>query len=168
MGRPRKVEYPIRLQEMLRIILRDKRPEDRMKIFREYQRYYLNANLRRQPSEDELEAEIKKWQDTEIYGLNPGFIDNLKFDFLPKYLKENRSKRGELLPIAAGQKMKKLLDSFFYGPILNQASENLSQASHNLFLACRNLRQAPENLPQASGNSIWPQFPSVMVQFVGA
>jgi len=95
MARPKKVKYPIGLQEMLRIVLRGKRPEDRMKIFREYQRYGLRAKLRREPTDNEVEEELKKWQSAEIHDLSLGFIDNLKFDFLPKYRKENRSKRAQ-------------------------------------------------------------------------
>jgi 16S rRNA C967 or C1407 C5-methylase (RsmB/RsmF family) len=101
MARPRKVELPIRLNEWLRRVLRDKRPEDRWKIFKEWRREHLKINLRRDPTDGELESEIKLWQQYEFYLSTRElvWIDTLRYDFLPKYHKENRIKRARTAAI---------------------------------------------------------------------
>ena len=95
MARPRKVQFPIGLEEFLRVILRDNRPEDRMKIFREFIRYDLRRKIRQEPTDSEVEDQLRRWQNAEIHGFDLPFIDNLRFDFLPVYRKENRSRRAQ-------------------------------------------------------------------------
>lgn len=95
MARPRKITWPVELNELLRIFISDKinRPEDRRKAFREWRRWHLERyKLKRKPTETELEADIAVWQQTKFYPINVtyDFMDNFKMDFLPIYRKENR------------------------------------------------------------------------------
>jgi hypothetical protein len=107
MARPRKIQFPIGLDDFLRVILRGKRPEDRMKIFREFIRYDLRRKIRQEPTDSEVEDQLRRWQNAEIHGFDLPFIDNLRFDFLPIYHKENRSKRGRTAAIKRWDKKKK-------------------------------------------------------------
>src|ERR1035437_703454 len=97
MPRPRKREYPLKLDEWLRIALRGIRLEDRWNIFRAWRRWYLIFELKRKPTDQEVEADIKKFQQFEFRLSNQemNWIDNLKYDFLPIYRKENRIKRAQ-------------------------------------------------------------------------
>jgi hypothetical protein len=99
MARPRKIQWPVSVTEMLRIFLRQKikRPEDRWKVFREWRRWHLERyKLNRKPTEDELEADVSEWQQGEFYSSDRtyGLMDNLTMDFLPIYRKENRINRA--------------------------------------------------------------------------
>jgi len=96
MARPRKLKFPIGLDDWLRLALRGKRLEDRWKIFKEWRRSYLRITLKREPTESEFELEIKKWKEAEIFDSTQIMVwsDNLRMDFLPKYRKENRIKRA--------------------------------------------------------------------------
>ena len=95
MARPHKLKFPITLEQWLRLALRGKRLEDRWKIFRAWRRAYLKITLSREPTDSEIEAEIKKWKELELYDSNQIFVwmDNLRLDFLPKYHAENRIKK---------------------------------------------------------------------------
>lgn len=98
MARPRKNKLPINLDAWLRIVLRGKRPEDRFKIFREWRRSYLRQTLNREPIDSELENEIEQWNKNEFWlsHIEMQWIDNIRLDFLPKFHKENRSKRSSI------------------------------------------------------------------------
>jgi len=61
MARPKKITWPVKLNELLRIFLREriKRPEDRWKAFREWRRWHLERyKLNRKPTESELESDL--------------------------------------------------------------------------------------------------------------
>jgi len=96
MGRPGKIKFPIGLDEWLRRILPKKRPEDRMKIFREWRRLNLRAKFNREPTDQEIEEEIKMFRERKFDPSNYvfGFWDSLT-DFVPVYHKENRRKRAQ-------------------------------------------------------------------------
>lgn len=97
MGRPGKIEHPVGLEVALRMVLRKKRPEDRMKIFREWRRTVLRATLKREPTDREMEAQIKLFRKPEFDAANCrfGFWDELK-DFVPAFHKENRTRKAQL------------------------------------------------------------------------
>lgn len=97
MGRPRKLKHPVVLEVALRLALPKKRPEDRMKIFREWRRSYLTATLKREPTDQELEDEIKLFRGLDFDGANCrfGFWDTL-IDFVPVFHKENSSKKAHI------------------------------------------------------------------------
>lgn len=97
MGRPRKLKHPVVLEVALRLALPKKRPEDRMKIFREWRRSYLTATLKREPTDQELEDEIKLFRglDFNAANLHPFFWEVLK-DFVPVFHKENSSKKAHI------------------------------------------------------------------------
>ena len=107
MARPRKIKLPCGLDDWLRLALHGKRLEDRWKIFREWRRWYLIATLKREPTEDELESEIKKWREFEFYLSNQDgvWMENLRHDFLPIFQKQNRVNRAKAM--AAGRWRKK-------------------------------------------------------------
>ena len=82
------------LEEWLRRLLREKRPEDRMKIFREWRRLYLQEKLKREPAPQEVEDEIKLWREHDALKYPFGFADLLA-DFIPEFHKQNRIKRAK-------------------------------------------------------------------------
>jgi len=95
MARPRKSIYPIGFYEWLRIALHEKRPENRMKIFREWRRGQLQGKLGRAPTDDEIFEEIKKWQETEFYDSTMIYVwmDSLRC-FAPYFHRTNRSEKA--------------------------------------------------------------------------
>ena len=95
MARPRKLKFPIVFNEWLRAALNKKRPEDRMKIFREWRRGQLLGKLGRKPTEQELFDDIKIWQEKEFNGGNFDYVlmDNLRY-FAPFYYREARSEKA--------------------------------------------------------------------------
>jgi hypothetical protein len=95
MGRLGKIKSPMGLDEWLRRVLREKRPEDRMKIFREWRRVYLRAKLKQEPTEPEVEAEIRLIQEQDALTYPFGFADLLS-DFVPVYHQENRRKKAQI------------------------------------------------------------------------
>jgi hypothetical protein len=97
MGRPRKFQFPIALDDWLRGVLPKKRPEDRMKIFREWRRNILTANLKRPPTDQELETEIALIRETKFERGNRiyDWAYCLK-DFVPVIAAENRRKRAQV------------------------------------------------------------------------
>jgi hypothetical protein len=96
MGRPGKTKFPIGLDEWLRRLLPKKRPEDRMKIFREWRRVNLRAKFKREPTDQEVEEEIKSIRERKFGPSNYvfGFGDSL-MDFVPVFHKENRRKKAQ-------------------------------------------------------------------------
>ena len=82
------------LEEWLRRVLREKRPEDRMKIFREWRREYLRTQLKREPTEQEVVDEIKLAQERDAFSYPSGFADSL-WDFVPDYHQNNRRTRAQ-------------------------------------------------------------------------
>jgi len=97
MGRPGKNKHPIGLEVGLRLVLRKKRPEDRMKIFREWRRTILRATLKREPTDQEMETQIKLFREPNFNAANCpfGFWDALS-DFVPIFQKENRTKKAKI------------------------------------------------------------------------
>ncbi|HYV28078.1 MAG TPA: hypothetical protein VFA77_11125 [Candidatus Eisenbacteria bacterium] len=85
------------MEEFLRAALKKKRPEDRMKIFREWRRSCLRKILNREPTDQELEDEIKMIRETK-FG-DPYQAEDWAYllrDFVPVFHKENRIKKARL------------------------------------------------------------------------
>jgi hypothetical protein len=97
MGRPKKVQFPLGLDDWLRRMLPKKRPEDRMKIFREWRRLNLRAKFKREPTDQEVEEEIKLIRERKFDPSNYvfGFGDSL-MDYVPEFHKQNRIKRAQI------------------------------------------------------------------------
>jgi len=96
MARPRKPQYPITLEQALRLLLPKKRPEDRMRIFREWARVNLATKLWKQPTEEEFDAEWNLWcskpfDRSEQLDSISGFLKN----FIPQFAAVNRKKRAK-------------------------------------------------------------------------
>ena len=108
MGRPGKIKYPVGLEVALRKVLGKKRPEDRMKIFREWRRTVLRARLKREPTDEEVEAEIKICRRPNFDAANCplGFWDALS-DFVPVFHKENRTRKAQAAAIKMWSKKSK-------------------------------------------------------------
>lgn len=105
MARPRKVQLPIGLQEVLRIAMPKKRPEDRMKIFREWARSNLTTKLWREPTDEEFKIEFNLWCKkpfTEMFHIQDvaGFLR----EFVPRFAAANRKKRAKTAAIAKWKK----------------------------------------------------------------
>jgi|ERR1035437_2594185 hypothetical protein len=97
MARPKKIELPIGANEMLRIALPKKRPEDRMKIFREWARSNLSVKLGRLPSDEESQADFELWckkQFNSMFFLND--IAAFLRAFVPHFSAANRKRRAHL------------------------------------------------------------------------
>jgi hypothetical protein len=96
MARPRKVKGPLTLEEWLRIILRKKRPEDRMKIFREWCRFILRVRFNREPTDPEIQEEFKLIRERKFEDPNYTWSlgDSLK-EFVPVFHKENSRKKAQ-------------------------------------------------------------------------
>src|SRR5579859_2924206 len=95
MARPRKIKLPVNLETFLRIVLPRKRPEDRMKIFREYAKMNLWTRTGREPSAEEASSDFEEWCKKEFYSGFDWLADNLK-EFVPRYSAENRKKRAKI------------------------------------------------------------------------
>jgi hypothetical protein len=97
MGRPKKIKHPVGLADFLRIVLPEKRPELRRKIFREWRRKILAAEFKREPTDQEVDAEIKGFHEGKYSAafIRFGFADSLK-DFVPAFHQENRRKKARL------------------------------------------------------------------------
>jgi hypothetical protein len=97
MARPKKIRFPIGLDEWLRCVLPKRRPEDRMKIFREWRRNFLTTSLKRPPTGQELESEIALIRGIKFDEGNRihDWAYSLK-DFLPDLAKANRRKRAQI------------------------------------------------------------------------
>ena len=107
MARPPKTKFPMHLDTWLRLALPKKRPEDRMKILREWRRFSLEKKLNREPTDQELKDEVKQWQEHEFFDSHNSY--NLMYsirEFLPIFHKENLSKRAKAM--AAGRWTKKI------------------------------------------------------------
>ena len=96
MARPGKIKHPIGLDVALRFYLPQKRPEHRRKIFRAWRVTILRATLKREPTDQEIEAQIKLFREPDFDAANCpfGFWDLLK-EFVPVYQKENRRKKAQ-------------------------------------------------------------------------
>jgi hypothetical protein len=105
MGRPGKTKSPIGLDEWLRRMLPEKRPEDRMKIFREWRRLNLRATLKHEPTDQEVEEEIKLVRERKFGPANYvfGYGDSLR-DFVPIFHKENRRKKAQSAAVISWSK----------------------------------------------------------------
>jgi len=105
---PKAKKYPATLDEFLRIVMPKKRPEDRMKAFREYIRASMRLNRCYQPSEsglpyesvaiptdNEVAENIQKLRERQFS--EQQFADTAQFvlRFIPHYEREIRSKRAK-------------------------------------------------------------------------
>jgi hypothetical protein len=105
MGRPKNRKFPVELDALLLIALPMKRLEDRMKIFREWRRTELRAELKREPTDQEVAAEIQLIRDWKFHNPNQMFrLTEALRDFVPEFEKENRRKKAQ---IAANAKWSK-------------------------------------------------------------
>jgi hypothetical protein len=59
MPRPRKIQWPISFDEMLRYAFKKKRPEDRLRFYRLFLRDFLRPHSTRQASSEEIENELQ-------------------------------------------------------------------------------------------------------------
>jgi hypothetical protein len=97
MPRPKKATFPVSLETVLRVTLPRKRPEDRMKIFREWARSNLRVKLWREPSDDEFHADFELW-------CRKPFTNLMHIDmaasqlkaFAPLFSAQNRKKRAQV------------------------------------------------------------------------
>lgn len=107
MARPRKIKHPIGLDVGLRFYLPKKRPEHRRKIFRAWRVTILRATLKQEPTDQEIEAQIKLFREPDFDAANCpfGFWDLLK-DFVPVYQKENRIKKAQSAAVIRWSKEK--------------------------------------------------------------
>ena len=84
------------LDDCLRRMLPKKRPELRMKIFREWRRVNLRATFNREPTDQEIKKEIKVFRERKFN--DPNFIfhfaESFK-DFVPDFHKDNRVKKAQ-------------------------------------------------------------------------
>jgi hypothetical protein len=97
MARPGKIKHPIGLDVALRFCLHQKRPEHRRKIFHAWRLAILRANLKREPTDLEIETQLALFREPDFDAANCpfGFWDLLK-DFVPVYQKENRRKKAQI------------------------------------------------------------------------
>jgi hypothetical protein len=97
MPRPRKVEFPVNLETMLRLArcLHNKRPEDRFKFYRMFVREDLFDEYGRYPTDEEIEAKIA--QNRKRFFTKNEFKteESVMEMFLPKFQSELRSKRAK-------------------------------------------------------------------------
>src|SRR5262249_24398885 len=96
MGRPRKITFPVSLEKWLHVCMPRKRLEDRMKIFREWRRFSLRVQFKREPTDQEIEDDIKLIRETKFK--EGDRIHDWAFclkDFLPVFHKENRRIRAQ-------------------------------------------------------------------------
>jgi hypothetical protein len=105
MGRPRKIKRPIGLDVGLRLALPEKRPEQRWKIFCAWRQAILRTTLKREPTDQEIEAQIKLFREPNFDAANCpfGFWDLLK-DFVTVFHKENRRKKAQCAAAARWSK----------------------------------------------------------------
>jgi hypothetical protein len=84
------------LQTVLRWILTKKRPEDRMKIFREWARVNLAVKLGRKPSEEEFDADLDLWCKKQFNSaVEVLFLSDFIKDFVPRFSAQNRIDRAK-------------------------------------------------------------------------
>jgi hypothetical protein len=95
MPRPRKIKYPIRMAEMLRLVLPKKRPEDRMKYFRSMVRDNLWLKLGREPGGGELADELAIISSKQFDQHSVDFYRNWILYNLPVFEAENLRKRAK-------------------------------------------------------------------------
>ncbi len=75
MARPRKIKYPIGLEDRLRLAFPKKRIEDRFKFYRMEMRDHLIHQLQRKPTNEEIEqAIIKEREDRYDYERTQNFV----------------------------------------------------------------------------------------------
>ena len=117
MARPKKSEFPINLETVLRVALPRKRLEDRMKIFREWARVNLWVKLGRQPTDEEFHTDLEQWCQKQFNNIMQ--IDILAMhlmEFVPRFSAENRKKRAQIAAQKRwSKKNKKPLDRIFAG-----------------------------------------------------
>ena len=98
MARPKKIKFPIELDEFLRLVLPQKRLEDRIKIYREHLRTGLtpdgNAVIHR--SDDEVSALIQMKRARKFNEEQYECAAEMLRNFLPQYEAENRKKRAQI------------------------------------------------------------------------
>lgn len=111
MARPKKLKWPVRLEVLLRIYLRNKRPEDRWKIFREWLKWDFKKKFGKEPTDDELQAQMADWQKGQFYHSQNviNAMDSLNYDFLPVFRQSNRERRASIAAKKRWEKRQKSL-----------------------------------------------------------
>jgi hypothetical protein len=105
MARPKKIKFPIGLDEWLRRVLPKTRPEVRMKIFRELRRSILRADLKRPPTEQELVSDIALIRATKFEQGNRIYEWAYCLrDFVPEFHKQNRIARAKVAAVSRWSK----------------------------------------------------------------
>ncbi|HTB82961.1 MAG TPA: hypothetical protein VK742_04840 [Candidatus Sulfotelmatobacter sp.] len=97
MGRPRKIKFPIELDEFLRLALPKRRLEDRLKIYREHLRtdLALDGNTVIHRSDDEIIALIKMKRLRKFSEDQYECARRMLLNFLPQYEANNRKQRAQ-------------------------------------------------------------------------
>jgi hypothetical protein len=98
MARPRKIKFPIELDEFLRLALPKKRFEDRIKIYREHLRTGLasDGNTVIHRSKDEIIALIQMKRARKFNEEQYKCAAEMLLNFLPWYERENRKRRAQI------------------------------------------------------------------------
>lgn len=92
----RKLKFPATLESVLRFILPKKRPEDRMKIYREFVRGSLLGERGRMPTDDEVVACIEVIRKDGFQSMNHvELVAEFMLNWLPRYEAHNRRKRAK-------------------------------------------------------------------------
>jgi len=98
MARPRKIKFPVELDEFLRLVLLKKRPENRLKIYREHLRTDLaqDGNTVIHRTENEVIALIKEKRIRKFNEQQYECAAEMLLNFLPRHEAENRKKRAQV------------------------------------------------------------------------
>ena len=92
---PRPLKFPATLASALRFMLPQKRPEDRMKIYREFIRASLWTEKGRAPTDEEVASVINLVTEEKFQSLNHvQHIAEFLERFVPSYESSNRRKRA--------------------------------------------------------------------------
>jgi len=97
---PRPLKFPAKLSSVLRFLLPKKRPEDRMKIYREFVRGSLLLSKGIKPTDDEVAASInaiaeKKFQSIDQVNMLGAFLLRFAADY-EAYNRKKRARAGAL------------------------------------------------------------------------
>jgi hypothetical protein len=96
MARPRKIKFPIKLEELLRLALPKKRLEDRFKYYRLILRDKIGWTISPQPTDELVEKEIVKARSIQYGEQDANYLINYIRYNVPVFEAEIRQKRAEI------------------------------------------------------------------------
>ena len=96
MARPRKIKFPINLDELLRLALPEKRLEDRFKYYRLILRNQIDWTNSLQPIDEKVEKEIVKARSIKYDEREANYLINYIRYNVPIFEAEVRQKRAEI------------------------------------------------------------------------